>query len=111
MKAIAQIIILTLCFNSLIAQPPPPWVLPGNTVGTTGNFLGTVDAFPMEIKTTSTSGGGQPINFYTNGSTNIDMQIDATGNVGIGITVPIFKLDVDGGDINLNQTPAGASLA
>jgi ribosomal protein S6E (S10) len=53
----------------------------------------------------------QDIRFYTGGTIE-RARIDATGNVGIGVTTPGYKLDV-AGDINITGTPyrAGGDIA
>jgi len=49
------------------------------------------------------------LTFWTRGSVDFDerMRITSTGNVGIGTTSPTSKLDVAGGDIELDDVAAG----
>ena len=55
--------------------------------------------------TTSTDGN---IRFITNG-TDV-MRIDENQNVGIGVTTPASKLEVDGGDIEIDDSASGLIL-
>lgn len=62
-------------------SPGTSWLTLGNSGTTAGtNFLGTTDAKDLVFKTNNTEW----------------MRILSGGNVGIGITAPIGKLDVDG---------------
>jgi len=58
------------------------WLLTGNAgTNPNTNFLGTTDAQPLVIRTNNTE----------------RMRVTANGNVGIGTTAPIHRLDVRGG--------------
>jgi hypothetical protein len=101
-------LIISLTFISGVTSAQTPWILTGNTVGS-GNFLGTTNAQPLEIMTTSTS-PPQPINFYTNGAQQ--MTINDGGSVGIGTTFTnsrltvldnIEALDLNGGYLIANE--------
>ncbi|MFM7902198.1 MAG: hypothetical protein ACKPAD_09460, partial [Bacteroidota bacterium] len=75
----------TLCSDAVMAQS---WSLTGNAGTNAGtNFIGTTDNIALR--------------FRTNNSTR--MSISSGGKVGIGITVPIFKLDVRAGSINTDS--------
>jgi hypothetical protein len=57
------------------------WSLLGNTgTSATTNFIGTTDA----------------VDFVTRTGNTERMRVSSTGNVGIGITTPIYKLDLSG---------------
>ncbi len=76
----------TLCIAAMVLTASntqaQSWVFAGNA-GTATSFVGTTNA--------------QPLRFKTNGATTADkMTILTNGNVGIGITAPVQKLDVVG---------------
>ncbi|MCW5909409.1 MAG: tail fiber domain-containing protein, partial [Chitinophagales bacterium] len=71
------------------------WQLGGNT-GTSNAALGTIT-------------GGEFLPIIT--GNNERMRVDENGLVGIGTTGPSYLLDVNLGDINLNQTSATTSEA
>ncbi len=75
-KKISLVWLLLSIVVSLNAQ----WELQGN-VPSTGEFLGTKNAYPLELKTTNST-SPQPINFYTNNEPR--MSITGEGTVGIG---------------------------
>jgi hypothetical protein len=85
------------------------WALTGNSItsawnGTSGNFLGTTNAQPLVIATTTP----QPIQFWTN---NIErMRITETGNVGIGTNAPARRLAIVDAGVGLDR-PAANVLA
>jgi hypothetical protein len=68
------------------------WLLTGNA-GTNPavNFLGTTDAQPLVIRTNNTE----------------RMRVTANGNVGIGTTAPIHRLDVRGGPVYTTRSWTG----
>ena len=71
-----------------VIQPVPPARL-----SLTGN--GTTDIF----------------NIYSDSvGTNRYMTVNSTGNVGIGTTSPASKLEVDGGDIEVDDSASGLIL-
>jgi hypothetical protein len=88
------------------------WTLTGNGItsawnGLSGNFLGTTNAQPLVIATTSTA-PPQPIQFWTN---NVErMRITATGNVGIGTAAPALRLAIVDAGVGLDR-PAANVLA
>jgi hypothetical protein len=68
------------------------WSTTGNAGTTAGtNFIGTTDAVDWVIKTNATE----------------RMRVSSGGNVGIGITAPTQKLDVQGGNARINNTFLG----
>ncbi len=75
------------------------WNLTGNTP-IAGDFLGTTNTQPLELKTTNTT-TGQPILFSTNNTEQ--MRLAADGNLGIGLAAPNYLLDLDDGDLNLTD--------
>ncbi|MEP7234630.1 MAG: hypothetical protein ABI778_04970, partial [Ignavibacteriota bacterium] len=75
--------------------------------GATGNFLGTTDAQPTVIATTSTS-TPQPIEFYTN--TTEKMRISATGLVGINQSNPTQLLEIKDGNFLLSNSGTADQL-
>jgi len=83
------------------------WSLAGNAVGsawngTTGSFLGTTDVQPLVIATTNTT-SPQPIQFWTGNQER--MRITAAGNVGIGVSTPLARLQTQ------TLSPTGATEA
>lgn len=73
---------LLLCLTFFLMQSmssDAQWSLTGNTPSS-GEFLGTTDASHLRIRTSNTE----------------RMVVLSDGNIGIGITAPAFKLDVDG---------------
>jgi trimeric autotransporter adhesin len=71
------------------------WRLLGNTgTNPTTNFLGTTDNFGLAFRTN-----------------NLErVRIDASGNLGIGITVPTQKLEILNGNILLNNSGTAGEL-
>lgn len=77
---------LVCCINSkTFAQTD--WHVNGNSgTNVSSNFVGTTD--------------NQPLSFRTNNT--VKMRINANGNIGIGTTTPVQKLDVNG-NINIGK--------
>ncbi len=68
----------------LDAASGKPWLLTGNAGTVAGtNFIGTTDAIDFVVKTNNTE----------------KLRVQSGGNVGIGTTAPIHKVDVVGGNI------------
>jgi hypothetical protein len=67
-----------------------------------GFVIGSTDAQIKGVKSTDS------LSFITNGSTNV--VIDSTGDVGIGVTTPGYKLDVSG-DIRISAGSLGIGVA
>ena len=81
--------LMALC-NKGIAQ----WQTNGNSISS-GDFVGTTNAQPLELKTnTSGVGGAQSINFYTN--LVQQMILNSGGSLGLGNTSPASILHIDG---------------
>lgn len=75
----------SLCSETVMAQT---WSLTGNAGTNAGtNFIGTTDNIALRFRTNN----------------SIRMSISSGGKVGIGILVPIFKLDVRAGSINTDS--------
>src|SRR5688572_22255603 len=72
--------------------PGPAWMVTGNA-GTNPavNFAGTTDAVDFVIRTSNTE----------------KMRITSGGFAGIGISVPVQRLDVQGGNARINNTFIG----
>lgn len=87
--------------SSLI--PAAGWSLTGNTLASSSTFLGTLNAFPLNIATVQ----AQPINFGT--ASTQRMIIDATGKVGIGTATPSAGLHLVGGS-NTGMIPPSIKL-
>src|SRR5207247_7379698 len=90
------------------------WSLTGNTGttawnGATGNFLGTTDAQPLVVATTSS----QPIEFFTNNAEHA--RLLSSGEFGIGLTPTAGRLlhvNGTGGTANIRfASLSGADLA
>jgi hypothetical protein len=68
----------------LDAASGKPWLLTGNAGTVAGtNFIGTTDAIDFVVRTNNTE----------------KLRVQSDGNVGIGTTAPIHKVDVVGGNI------------
>jgi len=81
------ILISAICAICTQAQSQS-WNLTGNAgTNSSTNFIGTTDNIAFKIRTKNL------VRFTVNGS----------GKVGIGITSPVFKLDVKGGSINTDS--------
>ncbi|MEO5571927.1 MAG: tail fiber domain-containing protein [Bacteroidia bacterium] len=81
-------IILLAAICALCTQAHSQWSLTGNAgTNTTTNFIGTTDKKALKIRTNNA----------------VRMTINSSGKVGIGITAPVFKLDVKGGSINTDS--------
>ncbi|MCA4894676.1 MAG: hypothetical protein ING84_06675 [Cytophagales bacterium] len=79
------------------ATPPTGWGLTGNAgTNPATNFIGTTDA--------------QPLRFATGVGGVERMRIDATGNIGIGTTTPISKLNVSLGQWDLVNSEGDFSI-
>lgn len=63
-----------------------PWVLQGNNNATATSFLGTTNAFPLRLGTSSS----QHVQFFTNNAER--MRLTSTGLLGIGTTSPLYRL-------------------
>lgn len=71
--------------------PSTDWNINGNTGITGTNFLGTINAADLMFRTT-----------------NIErMRVTTGGNVGIGITAPTQRFDVQGGNARINNAFIG----
>lgn len=79
-------------WTRLLNSTAAGWALTGNA-GTSAatNFIGTTDA----------------IDFVTRTSNTERMRVTSAGNVGIGISAPTQKLDVQGGNARINNTFIG----
>jgi hypothetical protein len=75
----------SLCSDAVMAQS---WSLTGNAGTNAGtNFIGTTDNIALRFRTNN----------------SVRMSISSGGKVGVGILVPIFKLDVRAGSINTDS--------
>ena len=75
----------SLCSETVMAQT---WSLTGNAGTNAGtNFIGTTDNIALRFRTNN----------------SVRMSISSGGKVGVGILVPIFKLDVRAGSINTDS--------
>src|SRR6266508_3501818 len=84
---IKHIFFLVICTCGLLVRSNAQWSLTGNSGTTpTTNFLGTKDSKALVFKTNNTE----------------RMRISPAGNIGIGVTTPIQRLDVNG-NINLGK--------
>ncbi|HEY4800962.1 MAG TPA: hypothetical protein VII99_17930, partial [Bacteroidia bacterium] len=90
-KIAATVLIFLFIPGILISQN---WLLTGNTPASS-NFVGTIGATPLQLKTTYTV-SAQPINFFTNNI--LRATILGNGNFGIGTntTTPASMLHVNG---------------
>jgi hypothetical protein len=92
-KSISIIISIT-CLISICNKISAQWQTNGNSISS-GDFVGTTNAQPLELKTnTSGVGGAQSINFYTN--LVQQMILNSGGSLGLGNTSPSSILHVDG---------------
>jgi len=90
-KILGTVISICLAFSFSSNAQSVNWLTAGNTVTATPT-LGintTTGSFPLNIKNASTT---QPINFFTNGTQKAT--ILSNGNVGIGLTSPLGRLDI-----------------
>lgn len=84
MRAIVTCIIICCITLPLKAQ----WSLTGNSgTNASTNFIGTTDNVAFKIRTKNL----------------VRLTVSSGGKVGIGITTPVFKLDVKGGSINTDS--------
>ena len=109
MKQILNITLIMLLLVNETRGQLTPWVLSGNIPSST-DFFGSTNAQDLNLKTEQP----QNIKFFTNAGSgtfaNLRMSILGTGEVGIGNFTPAYKLDVDGGDINVNHPYLGYRL-
>lgn len=67
-----------LCCISLTAFSQ--WGFTGDAIGA-GEFIGTTNAQPLELRTTAIAGNARPINFWTNNTTFMTLQTDGNLNM------------------------------
>src|SRR6478752_962437 len=81
-------ILLTSILFTICLQVHSQWQLTGNS-GTSAstNFIGTIDNVAFKIRTKNV----------------VRVTVTTQGKVGIGLSSPVFKLDVKGGSINTDS--------
>lgn len=83
-----SLLLMAICLVTIQHANAQYWSLTGNA-GTNGstNFIGTTDNVGFKIRTNNA----------------VRITVNGSGKVGIGITTPVYKLDIKGGSINTDS--------